>query len=541
MRRNLPTASSPVPSTQTFDAHLQHGSIFGAAAINNNNSIDPAFSGSHQTTPQHFNFSPGSHAQLSFQHISGNGATHQPTYQSSLPPELEAHLKRADAFFIGIGGVPGGDYDYSSMDFPEKQAMFGDTLDAPSASQTGPQPQYGLNRNSAHLGSVPASFDGQLPTSIQSNSEPPPAYQFNQQQSPMLMLMLNSACIPHPHQSYEHQPMHHHIPRDPNVSTQYDDPSHATCPQAFEHAPANGTSDQSGGNTQSNQESMPQTQTISLNGNKRRSSEISGEGAASSVADPKKKRKTATKKEIVDWYPTTFGNGYKGMTAEAAEERLITRIPMTLAEEDDLETVMDNEAYWVRRLMSAFDKQYSAVPVMEDFKELLHIYKPWQDEHYSKVMRVIDGDDIGNLVEAAATAVYSKIISSHKTKTLDQQGSSFIYDRTFICSKRLIGCVEAMEKLTIIREDLIDNMRVAELISNPANMVKRKESNKRDNERKKIPAAEEKKLQEQTSESAKKLKELNRESKDQDDSYDSKAENAGFAGSEVSMIGFDED
>jgi hypothetical protein len=205
------------------------------------------------------------------------------------------------------------------------------------------------------------------------------------------------------------------------------------------------------------------------------------------------------------------------MTAEAAEERLTTRIPMTLAEEDDLETVMDNEAYWVHRLMSAFDK------------------------HYSKVMRVIDGDDIGNLVEAAATDVYSKIISSHKTKTLDQQGSSFKYDRTLICSKRLIGCVEAMEKLTIIREDVIDNMRVAEFISNPANMVKRKESNKRDNEGKTIPAAEEKKLQEQTSESAKKLKELNRESKDQDDSYDSKAENAGFAGSEVSMIGFDED
>jgi hypothetical protein len=314
--------------------------------------------------------------------------------------------------------------------------------------------------------------------------------------------------------------MHHPNPLDPNVSAQYDDPSHEACPRAFEHAPANGTSDQSGVNAQSYQESMPQTQTEPSKTKKRQRSKAGG-----SNGETPKKRKTATRSETVDWVATAYVNSYQSMTAEAAEERLTMRIPMDFAEKDDLEAVVDNKEHWIRRLMSAFDKQYSAMPVVEDFGDLIYCFKPWQDDHY----------------EAAVTCVYSKIISSHKFGSLDQHGPSFHYDPTLVCSKRLTGCIEAIEKITLVREDVIKHVRVEEFVSNPAAMMKRKEECKILNERKKIELEEQEKLKKQIRESTKKWEELDRKSKGQDDSSESKGENEGFAGSEVSMIGPVED
>lgn len=334
-----------MPNSPQLRSHIHHGSsvpMFGAIT---NNYIDPSVpqsnQGAHsQAASQHFSLSPGSQANFSIQHNSSNGATHQLTYQSSLTPELEAELRAADAFYEKLSRLNGCKDDSSSTDFPEKQPVVVDTLQTPCE----------LNRNSAHLGSVPAFFRGQPQTLMHNNSGPPPPYLPGQKQSSRPTL--NSHCATSPHQSHEHQPMDHHNPLDPNIQAPHDASHDAACSQAVQNAPVNGTSDQCGVNAQSYQESMPQTQTEPSKTKKRQRSKAGGSNGETS-----KKRKTATRSETVDWVATAYMNSYQGMTAEAAEERLTTRIPMDFAEKDDLEAVVDNKEYWIRRLISAFDKQ----------------------------------------------------------------------------------------------------------------------------------------------------------------------------------------
>jgi len=203
---------------------------------------------------------------------------------------------------------------------------------------------------------------------------------------------------------------------------------------------------------------------------------------------------------------------------------------LQLDEPDDVEDVVARKEAWIRLIMSSFAKPYSATPVVEDFEDLRPVFKQWQDEQYSLVMKVIGEDKIGNLVEAAATSVYSKIVRSHKLRALDNGGNSFHCDPTLKCSARLTECIGAMEQLTIIRHDVIRNMRVAELTSNPAWMMKRKQENKIDNDNKAIVGRRMKVLEKQ-------LLELKRE----DDSSESKEEIEDSACDEVSMSGSDED
>jgi hypothetical protein len=174
--------------------------------------------------------------------------------------------------------------------------------------------------------------------------------------------------------------------------------------------------------------------------------------------------------------------------------------------------------------MSAFDKPYSAVPVVKGFGPLLPQFKPRQDEQYSLVMREIESDQIGNLVEAAATCVYSKIVHIHTTRSLKAGGSSFHYDPKLTCSGRLTRCVEAIEKLAIIRHDVITNTRILELIANPAWMMDRKEENKIQNDTKSRETGEAKEAKKYQKKSLK-------------NSSDSKEENEVSGASKVSMGG----
>jgi hypothetical protein len=446
----------------------------------NNISIDPAMQqhqqvANPQSATQHFNFSPGSYATFTAQHNSGNlhnsgnGAPHQSTYQPPIEDDLETG---EEAYYTTMGDfgnffdTPGGEGDSSSRVFAEKSAM-GVNGSQNTFSYLGMPPQQ--PHEPAHDTTQPLSYQGQPSALMPGSPYPPPHYSSTRQQSSMSMV--NGPLIP---QSHEQQPMHYNIAHAPNVSTQHDASSYAACPRAFEHVPANGTSDRSGGNTQGNQESMPQTQPKPPGTKKRRISKVSGGRAASSSGTPKKKRATATKRKPLDYVPTNFGQGvYTGMSAEAAEERLEKMVWLNLDGPDDVEDVAAHREAWIRSIMSSFDRPYSATPVVEDFGDLLHRFKPWQDDQYSSAMKVIKEDKIGNLVEAVATSIYSKIISSHTLQILNHGGDTFHCDPTLKCSKRLSGCIEAIEKLAIIRQDVIKNLRIAELISNPAWIMRR--------------------------------------------------------------------
>jgi hypothetical protein len=261
MRGNQPGAHNMPSGAQFQDTYmLERSYVPMLGATINNISIDPAMQqhqqvANPQSATQHFNFSPGSYATFTAQHNSGNlhnsgnGAPHQSTYQPPIEDDLETG---EEAYYTTMGDfgnffdTPGGEGDSSSRVFAEKSAM-GVNGSQNTFSYLGMPPQQ--PHEPAHDTTQPLSYQGQPSALMPGSPYPPPHYSSTRQQSSMSMV--NGPLIP---QSHEQQPMHYNIAHAPNVSTQHDASSYAACPRAFEHVPANGTSDRSGGNTQGNQE-----------------------------------------------------------------------------------------------------------------------------------------------------------------------------------------------------------------------------------------------------------------------------------------------
>jgi hypothetical protein len=333
--QNMRNIAGPFPmvthnTTQSQDNHAPHGAHAnwfgttthigsGESAQFQNHQLGFAQPATHQ-----FNFSPGSYATFPTQQYQNINRleTHQPSHNTPAGAAEERAFQKDWTEFMSEDEIP----DNDGHSDPKKSASQ-PTVDVnepqdPSSHSGLPQQPSNPMHNTAQPQS--SFHQGQQSTPRSSNVCPPSPCSPDQHQS---MPVLTSSFTHHPQQSHEHQPMHHPNPLDPNVSAQYDDPSHEACPRAFEHAPANGTSDQSGVNAQSYQESMPQTQTEPSKTKKRQRSKAGG-----SNGETPKKRKTATRSETVDWVATAYMNSYQGMTAEAAEERLTMRIPMDFAE-----------------------------------------------------------------------------------------------------------------------------------------------------------------------------------------------------------------
>jgi hypothetical protein len=259
MRRNL-AGAYPMPSTQSLDNHLNHGSIFGAA-INNIN-IDPALFGSQQgassqAATQHFNFSPGSHAQLSFQHISGNGASHQPTYQAPVEDDFEVGKEA----YLGILKDLTNHFDDSDDEGDSSSKVVAEKLAARL-----PQPSETVNDTAYLHGSIPSSIHGQpLPPTPNDLYSPPLHSESNlysgiQTQQQSSMHTLNSACVPTPRTSYEQHPVPHNTAHVPNSLNQHRSSSLAVDSQAMQKAFENSKGGQTVSNTQGYQASLAQTQ-----------------------------------------------------------------------------------------------------------------------------------------------------------------------------------------------------------------------------------------------------------------------------------------
>jgi len=307
---------------------------------------------------------------------------------------------------------------------------------------------------------------------------------------------------------------------DSNFLTPHDGLGLAAGSQASKHAYANSKGGQTEVNAQAYQTSLVQTQTTLSPVQKRRRSKLDdgstadvdapkpktkrtkitksnkqvdfdsndtpeADRAEASLSKPtKKKRKTPTKKQLcIEFVHTNFGQGvYRGMDNEHAVQRLTKRGALIVDKEsDDVENVMADRERWVRAIMSAFDKPCSPVPLVKDFGPLVEKFKAWQDENYGHVMKEINEDKVGDIVEAAATVVYSKIVDSHKAGNLELHGLSLNHDYKMTCSQRLTKCIEILEKSAVIRRDVITNTRIVEFVGSPAVMLSRKEHNKFDN------------------------------------------------------------
>jgi hypothetical protein len=529
-------------TTQSQDNNAPHGSHanwFGT--VNHIASGESALFQNHQPgqpATHQFSFSPGSYATFPTQQYQNIGRleTHQPSHNAPAP-EGDAAFRQYLDDYTNHAAYSEDAGDSSSREFAGNPAVDVNGLKYPAGLQ---QPSELAQDTACFQRSDPSSHHSQpLPPTL-SDSHSPSLYSRTQTEQQSSKPTLNGAFAPTSSTSHEQQPMHSNIAHAPNVSIQHDASSNAACPRSFEHVPANGTSDRSGGSTQSNQESMPQTQTKPSGTKKRGISKVDGGRAASSSESPgadraekKQQRKTTVRKDKrLDFVPTAFGQGeYQDISIEYALERLTKKKPMEANKEhDDVESVVADKEYWVRAIMSSFDKPLSPVPCSgKNFGNMIGNFKYAQDMQYGLVMKEIDQDEVGDLVLAAATIVYTRIVDSHKNRNLVKSGC-LKHDYKMTCSQRLKKCIEILEQPGIIRHDLITNTRIAEFIGDPVAFLKRKEGNQYDNASAGVRNAERKKLEEQQ-----------RESKSQDDSSESKRENEGSASSEVSMSGFDKD
>lgn len=318
MRRNLagaytvPTYHTTHGSYATVLGEVNNNATIGSAATPTPDRVNP------QPTTNQFISSSGSYATVPIQQYQtfGHLETHQPIINSPATDDDRAFQQALDDFtrhreYYNNAGDSGSDL------FPEKSAMSVNSPQNTYSHPKDPQQLPNLVRDTAQ----PLFHQGQ-PSKLSSDyPRLPPPYSSTEQHSSM----------PKPNssftlQSLEHQPMHYSTAQVSKVSTQHDAPSRAAHPQTYQDILfANGRDGHSGGNTQITQESMPQTQTNLSTTKKRRRPKISGGSPASSGENPKAKkmRATATKRKLVDYAPTVFGQGvYTDMSADAIEERL---------------------------------------------------------------------------------------------------------------------------------------------------------------------------------------------------------------------------
>ena len=476
-------------TTQSQDNHAPHGSHanwFGTVKhiASAEPALGPTLGPQHPQPATHqFNFSPGSYATfpVHYYQIIGRLETHQPIHGTPVEAEPEVDDSSLKAFMKectnGVFDDPGDEGDSSSKD-PFGELPEGvDGPQNPGAYRIRSQQPSKLMRDTTHpQGTMPASFSRQTSTLAPGNYFPPPPYPHCQQQ-PSTFEPDNFSLPPSYHQSPQQQPIHD-TNADYDVFTQHDASSLAINPQTLGSAVANSEGDQTESDTHAFQASLAHTQTTLSPAKKRRRSKLNdGSMAREDAPKLKAKRKRTKKSEDVDVGPINFGQGVlRNMSSEDAEDYFLRSRPLKVGKEgDDVDAVVAEKESWIREIMAAFDKPWISAPTVPKFHDSASEFGPWQEKHYRDMMKNIKADKTGAIIEAAATVIYSRVVRSHQTKVLVGGCRSLDVHRSLTCSKRLKKCIDAIEKLTIIRHDMVTNKNIVELIANPLRLMNRKQ------------------------------------------------------------------
>jgi hypothetical protein len=455
---------------------------FPGATINNI-SIEPALQQHQQVAhpqgaAQHFNFSPGSYATFTAQHNSGNlhnSGINAPPHQPPVEVDPEAEQRAFDAArrdFTHDSDYSSEEDDSSSKGCSEKAAVAVSGQQSLSSSPVVPHQTSKVMRDAEYLQKkVHSPHLDQPPMTTPNDHLPPSRYAFHQQQ-PM-----------HNNTSYGQQSTSNNTPLDLSFLPQSRALSRGANSQGLDRSLLNSSVGTTECNSKAYQASLALAQVPVSSANKRCISRVDGGGMADGsdgpgVAQHDAKRVRFEKgDEAAELDHTNYGQRpLKGMTSEEAAGHFTRRSSMVFDNEpDDVDVVEANKEGWLKEIMLAFHKPYSVLPTKQDFKHLDSGFGPYQDKWHLKTMAVIGKDATGDIVEAAATIIYNRVVRSHQTNSLDQAGSSFPCNKKLTCSERMRLCITAIEKLTKIRHDVITNHHIVELVSNPERLMKRKE------------------------------------------------------------------
>ena len=178
----------------------------------------------------------------------------------------------------------------------------------------------------------------------------------------------------------------------------------------------------------------------------------------------------------------------KRMSHDEAAEKYIRREELDIDGDGNVEEVKAERDAWIRSIMQAFDAPYNQEPKTK--KIPVAEFLRWQKEHHSLTMEKIQEGANNDLAEATATYLYGLVVEGHeKGSLIKSPGTSFNYNLKINCKDRLEKIIEVLERLAIIRYDLVCGARVHELVANPVAVFNRKEENKLENDKKK-PARE---------------------------------------------------
>ena len=156
-----------------------------------------------------------------------------------------------------------------------------------------------------------------------------------------------------------------------------------------------------------------------------------------------------------------------------------------IKEGDDVAVVKAQPQKWITAIVRAFRKAPSDTPTLIDFEDMSPKFLPgfikWQTDHVEKTEKRLKGG--ARLPEAIATVVFNLVIQRHEKGTLEKSyGARIKPDTTLSCSTRLKLITAAIEKLAIIRWDVVAGIRLDDLVNNPVAAAKFKETNKKVND-----------------------------------------------------------
>lgn len=226
----------------------------------------------------------------------------------------------------------------------------------------------------------------------------------------------------------------------------------------------------------------PYTQSSSMS----QSPALSGMGTPqpdtpSSTHEPRRSRKKADKKGMPR--TTISTNNLLVSGEDYAKKIAIQRIPLQV-QEDDSEQVATNAHYWVPLIANAFDAIYQAQPDSPDLytEAGLTEWTRWQEEHDDRIQAILYTHSKPQvLVQACAFLFLKQILEAHENgqgpvhvlRTVAVGGS----DPYLKCSERIRAAISTLEKLTIVRYDLLRVERLADLAANPKGFGERKVEN----------------------------------------------------------------
>lgn len=166
-----------------------------------------------------------------------------------------------------------------------------------------------------------------------------------------------------------------------------------------------------------------------------------------------------------------------------AKKIAIQRTPLQV-QEDDSEQVATNAHYWVPLIANAFDAAFQAQPDRSDLytEAGLTEWIRWQEEHDDKIQAILYTHPKPQvLVQACAFLFLKHILEAHENgqgpihvlRTVAVGGS----DPYLKCSERIHAAISTLEKLTIVRYDVLRVERLADLAANPKGFGERKIEN----------------------------------------------------------------